>query len=259
MHRINLKGDNMNLRIGENLKRLRREKDLTQEELATHLGISFQAISKWERGESYPDITILPALSNYFKISIDEIVGMEEIKRAEEYEKINKKWLENRIANKHKENVKLMRDALKFFPNDALLLVQLSSSLERLDGTETEKQQYLKESIAVQEQILRGEDSEVRNATLYNICFAYWKIGEHEKAIKQAEKLPNFYKSRENALVYFLEGEEKRKIAKASLEPLAWSITHQLTALYETENDKNYLEKAEKIRNMLLENESCTY
>ena len=75
----------MNLKIGENLKRLRREKDLTQEELAAHLGISFQAISKWERGESYPDITILPALSNYFKITIDELVGMEEIKREEEY------------------------------------------------------------------------------------------------------------------------------------------------------------------------------
>ncbi len=253
MHQINFTGDIMNLRIGENLKRLRREKDLTQEELSAHLGISFQAISKWERGESYPDITILPALSNYFKVSIDELVGMEEIKRTEEYEKINKKWLENRKNNKHKENVKLMKDALKFFPNDALLLVQLSSSLERLDGTEAEKTQYLKESLSVQEQILRGEDSEVRNATLYNICFGYWKIGEHEKAIKQAEKLSNFYKSRENALVYFLTGEEKRNIAKSSLEPLAWSITHQLTALYETENDESYLEKAEKIREMLLE------
>ena len=249
----NFRGDIMNLRIGENLKRLRREKDLTQEELAAHLGISFQAISKWERGESYPDITILPALSNYFKISIDELVGMEELKRAEEYERINKQWLENRNNNLHKENVKLMKDALKFFPNDALLLVQLSSSLERLDGTDAEKMQYLRESISVQEQILRGEDSEVRNATLYNICFAYWKIGEYEKAIKQAKKLPNFYKSRENALVYLLTGEEKREIAKSSLKPLAWSITHQLTALYETENDESYLEKAEKIREMLLE------
>ena len=249
----NFRGDIMNLRIGENLKRLRREKDLTQEELAAHLGISFQAISKWERDESYPDITILPALSNYFKISIDELVGMEEIKRAEEYERINKQWLENRNNNLHKENVKLMKDALKFFPNDALLLVQLSSSLERLDGTDAEKMQYLRESISVQEQILRGEDSEVRNATLYNICFAYCKIGEYEKAIKQAKKLPNFYKSRENALVYLLTGEEKREIAKSSLEPLAWSITHQLTALYETENDESYLEKAEKIREMLLE------
>lgn len=50
----------MELIIGEKLKNLRRSKDLTQEEVATHLGISFQAISKWERGEGYPDITMLP-------------------------------------------------------------------------------------------------------------------------------------------------------------------------------------------------------
>jgi len=42
----------MNLTIGEKIKKLRRERDLTQEEVAAHLGISFQAISKWERGVS---------------------------------------------------------------------------------------------------------------------------------------------------------------------------------------------------------------
>ena len=42
----------MKLFIGENIKRMRRERDLTQEEIATHLGISFQSISKWERGGS---------------------------------------------------------------------------------------------------------------------------------------------------------------------------------------------------------------
>ncbi len=42
----------MNLLIGENIKRMRRERDLTQEEIAAHLGISFQSISKWERGVS---------------------------------------------------------------------------------------------------------------------------------------------------------------------------------------------------------------
>lgn len=49
----------MNLLIGENIKRMRREGDLTQEEVAAHLGISFQAISKWERADGYPDITML--------------------------------------------------------------------------------------------------------------------------------------------------------------------------------------------------------
>ena len=42
----------MNFFIGENIKRMRRERDLTQEEMAAHLGISFQSISKWERGVS---------------------------------------------------------------------------------------------------------------------------------------------------------------------------------------------------------------
>lgn len=65
----------MELMIGEKLKKLRRNRDLTQEEVATHLGISYQAISKWERGDGYPDITMLPALANYFAVSVDELIG----------------------------------------------------------------------------------------------------------------------------------------------------------------------------------------
>ena len=96
-----------------------------------------------------------------------------------------------------------------------------------------------------------GEDSEVRGATLYNICFAYWKVGEFDKALEQARKLPNLYKARENALVYFLKGEERHKIAKEALVPIAWVIAHHLTALYETENDPAYLCKASQILDIL--------
>ena len=71
----------MNLLIGENIRRLRREKDLTQEEVAAHLGISFQSVSKWERGEGYPDITMLPALANYFGTSVDILLGTSEIEK----------------------------------------------------------------------------------------------------------------------------------------------------------------------------------
>ena len=242
----------MNLLIGENIKRIRRERDLTQEEVAAHLGISFQSISKWERGDGYPDITMLPALANYFKISVDELLGMSEIEKNDKYDEINRIWTENNKNGLHSENVALMRQSLKTFPNNALLLVQLSTSLEKLDGTDDEKLRYLRESIAVQEQILRyGEDSEVRGATLYNICFAYWKVGEFDKALEQARKLPNLYKARENALVYFLKGEERHQIAKEALIPIAWVIAHHLTALYETENDPAYLCKASQILDIL--------
>ena len=244
----------MNLLIGNNIKRIRLERGLTQEEVAAHLGISFQSISKWERNEGYPDITMLPALARYFQITTDELLGVKEIEKEDAYRKILQQWEENRKAGLHPENVELMRKSLKEYPNDSLLLVQLSACLEKLGGTDAEKLAHLKESIAIQEQILKyGEDSEVRGATLFNICFAYWKVGEHEKALEQAKKLPNLYKARENALVYFLEGEEKRKVAMMALAPLAWAVKHHLTALYETEKDPQYLDKAEQIQNMLLD------
>ncbi len=55
----------------------RKEKKMTQDELANYLGVSKAAISKWETGQSYPDITFLPILASYFNVSIDELIGYE--------------------------------------------------------------------------------------------------------------------------------------------------------------------------------------
>lgn len=244
----------MKLLIGENIRRLRREKNLTQEEAAAHLGVSFQAISKWERNEGYPDITLLPALANYFGVTVDDLLGTDAHEARRRYEEINGIWAENNRSGRHGENVSLMREALRSYPNDALLLVQLSTSLEKLDGTEEERRAHLKESLAVQEQILEyGEDSEVRGATMYNICFAYDRLGERDKAVRQAEKLPNLYKARENALVHFLKGEERAAVSRAALGPLRWSVNLHLNVLAEEENSDRWRKKARAILEMLEE------
>ncbi|MCR5783092.1 MAG: helix-turn-helix domain-containing protein [Clostridia bacterium] len=244
----------MDLPIGENIRRLRRERDLTQEEMASHLGISFQSVNKWERGDGYPDITMLPALANYFGISLDELLGTGELGRKKQYDKVNDLWKQNHKSGLHSQNVTLMRRSLKTWPNDAMLLVQLSTSLEKLDGTEEEKREHLKESAALQEQILRyGADSEVRSATMFNICFTYQKLGEHDKALEQAKKLPNLFKARENALICFLEGEEKRMVAEKGLLPLAWTAVHLLNALADTKNDPAYRDRAARILEILAE------
>lgn len=244
----------MNLMIGEKIRKFRRDRNLTQEEVAQHLGISFQSVSKWERGDGYPDITLLPALANYFGVTVDELLGMNELSAQQQYEEINAEWEVNRRVGRHEQNVALMKEALRTFPNDALLLVQLSASLERMDGTEEEKRAYLKESVAVQEQILRyGEDSEVRGATMFNICHSYWKLGEKEKAIVQAKKIPNLYKARENALVYFLEGEEKAEVSRSAIEPLRWAISLHLNVLAKAEGREQWREKANRICEMLNE------
>ena len=65
----------MNEILGSNIMRLRKENDLTQEQLANGLGITYQAVSKWETGVSSPDISMLPLLADLFEVSIDELFG----------------------------------------------------------------------------------------------------------------------------------------------------------------------------------------
>jgi transcriptional regulator with XRE-family HTH domain len=65
------------INIGAFIAARRKEKGLTQEELADYLGVSKPAVSKWESGQSYPDIMLLPLLASYFNASIDELIGYE--------------------------------------------------------------------------------------------------------------------------------------------------------------------------------------
>lgn len=234
----------MELCIGVKLRQLRRARELTQEEAAARLGVSFQAISKWERGEGYPDITMLPTLANFYGVSADELLGMEEMATAARYDEINKKWHENRLAGLHEENVALMRDALRLFPGDALLMVQLGASLHRCGR--------IMESIEVQEQILKHcDDCEVRGATLYNLCFSYEKAGMHENALIQARKLPNLYKARENALALIADGDEKLEASRAALEPLKWALGVHLKVIAEAEGREDIAEMEAEITGML--------
>ena len=73
----------MKLNIGENIRRLRRGMDMTQEQLADKLGVAYQSVSRWENGTTYPDMEMLPALSSIFGVTVDELLGMEESKKKE--------------------------------------------------------------------------------------------------------------------------------------------------------------------------------
>ncbi len=65
----------MRIMFSKNIQRLRKERGMTQEALATELGISYQAVSKWETGQSYPDIELLPVLTDILETSIDALLG----------------------------------------------------------------------------------------------------------------------------------------------------------------------------------------
>ena len=81
----------MLINIGENIRRCRTEQNLTQEQLAYELGVSAQAVSRWETGTTYPDIMLLPVIADFFHLTLDELMGREkelsQKERAEFFEK----------------------------------------------------------------------------------------------------------------------------------------------------------------------------
>lgn len=116
----------MTIYLSENIKRLRLEKGLTQETLSEFLGVTSQSVSNWERGESYPDITMLPEIAGFFKVSVDEILGVnraeeeeEIVKELEAYDNIRDEALKQEIINRLKEK----------FPNDFRVLLRYMSCL----------------------------------------------------------------------------------------------------------------------------------
>ncbi len=86
----------MKINIGSNIKRLRGEKGVTQEQLAEAMNVTCAAVSKWERGETYPDITALQPLAYYFGVSLDELMGYDKEKVDEEIEHTVEKYVKTR-------------------------------------------------------------------------------------------------------------------------------------------------------------------
>lgn len=74
------------MEIAQQIKALRLRRGITQEAMAQHFGITAQAVSKWERGSAAPDISLLPALSAYFGVTIDELFALSDATRMERIE-----------------------------------------------------------------------------------------------------------------------------------------------------------------------------
>ena len=71
----------MKLIIGENIRNFRKKNDLTQEALADRLGVTYQSISRWENGTTYPDLELIPAIAEVLAVTVDELLGMPQIEK----------------------------------------------------------------------------------------------------------------------------------------------------------------------------------
>ncbi len=178
------------LYLAENLKKYRIMKELTQEDVADYLNITPQSVSKWERGETYPDITLLPALANIFETSIDLLIGMDAIRAVEAKISIHKKANDFMRCGQFDSAEKVYRDALLIYPNEPGMILGLASVLALKDKSE--------EAVGLIEKGLPLSKNEKQKATMRALlCFLYLKCGDTEKSKVLASELPHKRESRE--------------------------------------------------------------
>ena len=186
----------MQVNIGEKIKELRKRDGRKQEDLATALGVTAQAVSRWESGTCYPDVGLIPAIANYFHVSIDALFGYQNDREG----KINEyaqEALRRMIEGKDfAETIQYLRKCLEEFPGEPKLLKHLASALQSKGYQEADpKNPYLEEAAAIYEELSK-QDPEVIDSLLY----VYSRMGELEKAENKASSQPRLELSKEALL-----------------------------------------------------------
>ena len=215
----------MTLYIGENLKKQRKLRELTQEQLADILGVSFQSVSKWERGEGYPDIEMLPTIANCFGITVDELIGMNEVRDAADVKAILDKEKDNLSKGLVEENIRLLEEAVKVHPNNYKLLSRYALNLTfvAIDKKSEEYRQNNQKAARIAERILAEcTDPEIRNIMQSELCNYYQNSGEASKALEAANKLPSMYRGSEIVKMNILKGEDLVRLTQDNV----YHLTH---------------------------------
>lgn len=172
--------------LNESIRALRRERGMTQEQLAEAMNVSAAAVSKWENGQSVPDIVVLTALADYFEVSLDALVGyaVQSRRRADMVERIR---LLSR-QKKYAEAIAEAREALRRYPNHFGVVYQ-SGRMYGFYGMEHGDQEALQTAIGLMERAMaligQNDDPALRVENLWtNMGMYYAGLGNREQAIR---------------------------------------------------------------------------
>ena len=232
----------MQLNLGIKIRELRRRDGRTQDNLAESLGVTAQAVSRWEACRSYPDMEMIPAIANYFHVSIDELFGYHD-EREEKIRTILEKasgiltkqgftMYQGSLSEDVLECVNMLRAASEEFPNEPKILLKLAQALHMWgwnkygakgylsdssgiieDDIEYNSQNvYWQEAVRAYEKLLKCAPSpEDREMAIRHITPLYCRMGEYEKAKALANDQNALVVCKEVLLPLATVGEEKAR------------------------------------------------
>lgn len=133
----------MNLNFAENIKKLRKSKEITQEKLAEVLGVTGQTVSRWELGICYPDLELLPSIANFFGVSIDMLLSNDASAKEKDAEVFHEK-LNSFSVERSVERIKFVKEYCCKYPEDDYYACMLAVVIQDHLLTKPEdKEQYM--------------------------------------------------------------------------------------------------------------------
>ena len=254
----------MQLKLSENIRMFRKRDGKTQEDLADALGVTCQAVSRWESGGGYPDMELVPAIANYFGVSIDVLFGYhgdrdrkvdEIIARIDAFEiksRGDDLWVD--------ECLSILREGLAEFPQNERLMITLADTLSeagwrrhhewlyyddegfiRHDYDRHRKNEYWAESVKLCEFLAdHASDRNIAAKAVTIIVLLYRNFGEYEKAALYAKRMPELKKCRELLLAGSADGKKEAEYIGDFLLKAANEFAEQL--VYGLVNDRRHYE-----------------
>lgn len=231
----------MEINMGAQLRSLRHSCGRTQEEVARALDVTAQAVSRWEKGLGYPDMTLIPSIANYFSVTIDELFGY----RGERSMRIDAlagkiKEMDSRNAGRDvcvDECIRMAREGLAEYPGSEQLMLCLASVLynagyvrhgehhltdgEGYDVYDVRRhREYAewREAVALYERLLTMlDEGEMRHQATRELIQLYANLGETEKAAAVAQQAPPLSGCREKLRVHAFDGRKKAEACGEAL------------------------------------------
>lgn len=207
----------MKLQLGENIRVLRRKEEITQEELAEVLGVSYQSVSRWENNSCYPDIELLPTLAEFFGVTTDQLLGVDaetEQHKAEEY---LARFQDAISQGNVKDCITIAREGIWELPNNYALLNKLMYALfisgdsdGNVDGWEENMNAFDQEITSLGERIMKYcPDQNIRLEAMIRLAFNHCEMGRLKEGRAIYDALPPVEYCREAHILHALSPDEK--------------------------------------------------
>ena len=237
----------MDIIIDKRLRELRAKRGNTQEELAAFLNISYQAVSKWERAESIPDTVLLPRIAAYYDVTVDDLLGVGEMRQKEIINSYKEKGKELYRIGKIDELIAIWRKACEEFPNSLECQGELMDALHFWYSDE-KTDETIDEIIAIGEKILtESTDSFLRDRATQILVLNLPGRGRFEEAREYAKKASSVYITSNVLLshIYWFEGKntEGKKLSFDNITTYLELISKELYYLcyYDSGSYERYI------------------